>query len=82
MFRLSCCGQPIAIDHDAQAIAVPAHAEGYLLQVTPEGATVVGADDRGLYYGVQTLLQMMAEGKLEVCQITDWPDVAEPGVGA
>lgn len=59
--------------------AVPAHAEGYLLQVTPEGATIVGADDRGLYYGVQTLLQMMAEGKLEVCQITDWPDVAFRG---
>ena len=51
---------------------VPEHAEGYFLQVTPEGAVVVGADARGLYYGVQTLQQMMSEGRLEVCRISDW----------
>ena len=58
---------------------VPQHAEGYFLQVTPEGAVVVGADARGLYYGVQTLQQMMSEGRLEVCRISDWPDVAFRG---
>ena len=58
---------------------VPQHAEGYFLQVTPEGAVIVGADARGLYYGVQTLLQMMGEGRLEICEVSDWPDVAFRG---
>ena len=58
---------------------VPAVAEGYYLEVTPQGAVVVGRDGRGAYYGVQTLLQMMGEGRLEVCQIEDYPDVAFRG---
>lgn len=58
---------------------VPAVAEGYYLEVTPQGAVIVGRDGRGAYYGVQTLLQMMEEGRLEVCQIEDYPDVAFRG---
>ncbi len=33
--------------------------EGYCLQVTPEGATVKGTTDRGIFYGIQTLLQLL-----------------------
>lgn len=58
---------------------IPAQAEGYYLDVTREGITIAGRDDRGLYYGIQTLLQIMREGKLEVCTVTDWPDVAFRG---
>lgn len=54
---------------------VPNHDEGYYLQVTPKGIVIAGADEVGLYYGVQTLLASMAEGKLEICKVTDWPDV-------
>lgn len=53
----------------------PQHAEGYWLKVTPQGAIVVGADEEGLYYGLQTLIASLAEGKLESCTVTDWPDV-------
>lgn len=54
---------------------IPAKAEGYYLSITDKGAVVAGADEEGLYYGVQTLLASVAEGKLEYCTITDWPDV-------
>lgn len=54
---------------------VPAKFEGYYLELSPKGAIVVGADEVGLYYGVQTLLGSLAEGKLEAARVTDWPDV-------
>lgn len=59
---------------------VPDHAEGYYLQLTQDGAIVAGADEQGLYYGVQTLLSILRQGKLEPCTVTDWPDVPFRGV--
>ncbi len=59
---------------------IPAQAEGYYLHISEKGIVVAGADERGLYYGVQTLLASMAEGKLQPCTVTDWPDVAFRGV--
>lgn len=58
---------------------VPQKSEGYYLQVSEKEIVIVGADERGLFYGVQTLAGMMAEGKLEYCTITDWPDVPYRG---
>ena len=58
---------------------IPAHAQGYLLEITPKGAVIAGADEAGLFYGVQTLLGSIAKGKMECCTITDWPDVAFRG---
>ncbi len=55
-------------------------AEGYTLTITQKGITLVGADEQGLYYGVQTLLASMAQGVLEVCTVKDWPDVPFRGV--
>ena len=54
---------------------IPAKAEGYFMKVTDKEVVIAGKDEKGLYYGVQTLLGMMNEGKLEACTITDWPDV-------
>ncbi|MDY5767055.1 MAG: beta-N-acetylglucosaminidase domain-containing protein [Alloprevotella sp.] len=54
---------------------VPARAEGYFLQITPQGAVIAAADEQGLFYGVQTLLASISEGKLQSCTLTDWPDV-------
>ena len=54
---------------------IPAKAEGYFMKVTDKEVVIAGNDEKGLYYGVQTLLGMMNEGKLEACTITDWPDV-------
>ena len=54
---------------------IPAKTEGYFMKVTDKEVVIAGNDEKGLYYGVQTLLGMMSEGKLEACTITDWPDV-------
>ena len=54
---------------------IPAKAEGYFLKVTDKEILIAGNDEKGLYYGIQTLLGMMQQGKLEACTITDWPDV-------
>ncbi len=54
---------------------IPAKSEGYYLKVTDKEIVIAGNDKNGLFYGVQTLLGMMKEGKLEACTITDWPDV-------
>ncbi len=54
--------------------------EGYVLDITQKGITIVGQDEQGLFYGVQTLLGIMAKGQLEAARITDWPDVAFRGV--
>ena len=54
---------------------IPAKTEGYFMKVTDKEVVIAGNDEKGLYYGVQTLLGMMKEGKLEACTITDWPDV-------
>lgn len=58
----------------------PKQAEGYYLDITPNGVTIVGADEQGLYYGVQTLLASISKGKLEAATVTDWPDVPFRGV--
>ncbi len=59
---------------------IPAQAEGYYLQVTEKGVTVAGSDVRGLYYGVQTLAQLVERGQLPLTEITDYPDVNWRGV--
>lgn len=59
---------------------VPTGEEAYYLNIDPTGATIAAHTDRGLYYGVQTLLGIMSQGKLEPCTITDWPDVKHRGV--
>ena len=59
---------------------IPKQAEGYYLQISEEGIVVAGADERGLYYGVQTLAQLVAEGKLPLTEVTDFPDVPYRGV--
>ncbi len=33
--------------------------EGYLLEATPDGVVITAADGPGLFYGVQTLLQLL-----------------------
>jgi hypothetical protein len=51
--------------------------EGYHLTLSPTGATIVGADEIGLDYGVETLLQIVAltrsVHKWPNVEITDWP---------
>lgn len=59
---------------------IPEQAEGYYLQITEDGIILAGSDERGLFYGVQTLAQLLEGNKLPVTEITDYPDVPYRGV--
>ena len=59
---------------------IPTVAEGYYLEITEKGIVIAAADKQGLFYGVQTLLGIAREGKLELCTVKDWPDVPFRGV--
>ena len=64
----------------AYAKRVPTQAEGYILETTKKGATIVGRDAQGLFYGVQSFLASLKQGKLECATVADWPDVRFRGV--
>lgn len=57
----------------------------YRLKVDKNGVTITGYDDRGAFYGLQTLRQLMAsavanDGTLPYADINDWPDLPVRGV--
>lgn len=72
----SPAAQPAAIRLSIQPGITPA-AEGYRLTVTTEGVTLTGADAAGVFYGVQTLRQMLRPEKdgvhVQAATIRDWP---------
>jgi hexosaminidase len=47
--------------------------EGYQLEVTSSNVLLRAAAPAGLFYGVQSLLQMAENGKIPACNITDFP---------
>lgn len=47
----------------------------YYLSVTPEQIVIIGNDDRGTFYGVQTLKQLIDNGSIPTVEITDYPDI-------
>lgn len=50
--------------------------EAYRLQITPEGVVLQAVTQQGLYWGMQTLAQLLQEydgRKLPCMEITDWP---------
>lgn len=62
------------------AARIPKQAEGYYLKIDKEGIVVAGADRRGVFYGVQTLVQLIVLPKLPLVEVTDYPDVPYRGV--
>jgi len=65
------------------ASAAELRPEGYVLCVEPERVLLAGADDRGVYYGVRTLLQLVSAASavgqapvIPACCIRDWPEHA------
>ena len=48
-------------------------AEGYELSVSGKKVQVSAATEAGFFYGLQTLRQLVAGGKLPECTIRDWP---------
>lgn len=60
-----------------------AREEGYILKITPGEIVVAAQTEAGLFYGVQTLKQLIrsnqTEGKLPLLTITDWPSLRYRG---
>jgi len=54
-----------------------ARKEAYSFEVTPSKITITAAFPAGLFYGVQTLLQLTEQGKGHISgmRVTDWPDM-------
>ena len=57
--------------------------ESYSLKVTPQGAEIRARSSAGLFYGVQTLLQMVegtgSEAVVPAVEVRDWPSLAYRG---
>lgn len=59
---------------DPQAFPPERADEGYQMEVNAEGIGITAAREAGLFYGLQTLRQLLAGGKsVPFCKITDYP---------
>jgi hexosaminidase len=72
-------GQGIVIgqntDNISSTLEPVTQAEGYTLESTPQGITIIGSDERGAFYGVQSLRQLLGEEPtLRGIQVRDYPD--------
>ncbi|HWQ55261.1 MAG TPA: beta-N-acetylhexosaminidase [Bryobacteraceae bacterium] len=84
-------GKAIVLYRTGEAAALPGvderpgpdSRESYSLKVTPEGAEIRARSSAGLYYGVQTMLQMVEglgqDAALPSATIRDWPSLAYRG---
>lgn len=80
LLRRTGQGSPLPRDGET---AGPDSRESYLISITGEGAEIRAPSSAGLYYGVQTLLQMV-EGcgpgaALPQAEVRDWPALAYRG---
>ncbi len=80
---LNRTGEAGALPADMESTG-PDSRESYTLQVTPKGAEIRAHSSAGIFYGVQTLLQMVegtgAEAVLPAAEVKDWPALAYRGV--
>ncbi len=57
--------------------------EAYTLHISPKGAEIRASSSAGIFYGVQTLLQMVEgsghDAVLPTADVTDWPTLAYRG---
>jgi hexosaminidase len=73
------------VNRSAVATAIdPAieHSEGYQLIISDSGAEILGNDPAGVFYGQQTLGQLIAQygDEIPCLYIEDWPDFPARGV--
>ena len=77
-----------AIQQALKSVAMTAPAtlneEGYVLSVTPESVTVAGVTSAGVFYGLQSLKQLVrgtaADAYIQGVSIVDWPAMRWRGV--
>lgn len=72
-------------DRIAKRVGVKSISGAYQLTVDKKGVTIIGYDDRGAYYGLQTLRQLLYSpatrgGQLPYMTINDYPDLPNRGV--
>lgn len=81
-------GAKLTIDFGAKAAAkhgVKSISGAYAININDKGISIVGYDEKGAFYGIQTLQQIAkspvaAEGKLPYLEINDYPDLPYRGV--
>ena len=71
--------------HPKKAVKAGAKAVSgaYLLDINEDGISIMGYDERGAFYGLQTLRQIVEQhpdGQLPCLSINDWPDLPARGV--
>lgn len=59
---------------------IPQKPEGYYLSITPKEIIVAGNDERGTFYGLQTLKQLLTGDSIFTATVTDYPDLPYRGV--
>ena len=84
-------GRTIRLERTGEVDALPAvnetpgpeSRESYTLEVTPGGARIQARSSAGLFYGTQTLVQMVEEAGpqavLPAAEVRDWPALAYRG---
>lgn len=81
-------GAKLTIDFGAKAAAkhgVKNVSGAYAMHINEKGISIVGYDEKGAFYGIQTLRQLVGspvakEGNLPYMQINDYPDLPYRGV--
>lgn len=73
-------GKKVAAKYDVKEVS-----GAYVLEINLKGVTIVGYDERGAFYGIQTLRQLLespegADEKFPYMRISDWPDLKYRGV--
>ena len=66
-------GTPLRCRLKLEPKAAGGAAEGYELSVTAKEVQISAPAEAGLFYGLQTLRQLVAGGRLPQCSIRDWP---------
>jgi hypothetical protein len=77
--RLTRTGPVDALPHENEPPG-PGSREWYRVRITPEGGEVQARSSAGLFYAVQTLLQLVEGNALPAVEIEDWPSLAYRGV--
>ena len=74
-------GSPIPTNNEAVG---PNSREAYTLNITKDGVEIMANNSAGIYYGVQTLVQLIegtgSDAKLPIVRINDWPTLAYRGM--
>jgi hypothetical protein len=77
-------GDPSAqhiLSHEKIAFDQPMRAEGYVLLTGPHDAWVIAHTAEGIFYGAQTLKQLVRDGPALIgCTVRDWPAMRYRGV--